>query len=633
MEALALVGSVAKFALLLAGLLLPGAALMRALRVPTTLATSFAGSAVAIYATVLALQLASIPISLASLSAGLALFTGTSWFFGRDARPARPQAADTAHEHPNGQAGRPALPFLGLLTRFGPWTPLYLLFWAATLVRLLHEPLAGADLEFRWSFLAEQMLRLGTLDFYPPRSTADFTHYFWLESIPPGASALHAWAFACAGRASLLWAAPAVLLQLWAIHELLWHTAERSGGQRAARYACLAAAACPLLTWSVLLGQETGLTALSLTGVAFALQARCHFRTAGWAALVGIFATLGAAAREYGLVFPVLAAAGLALQRADCRAWLAFLATAVLSLLWPLRTTLLTGNPFYSLATLSVFPTNARFLAWIEHDAAALGTVLQTAQGWRDTGRYLVLFGLPALVGWAALIRFSRQRSRAMAWMLGSSLVILGLWAASVRYTNGGLFYSLRLASPALALGALAAGIGLAYVTERRARFARWAPGALGGILVFSLAGVLALPRNPWRAPIRDWPAFAPRPTPPEPDDTLALILRHADPATGAALGPVLTDAPGFQRRVRPADVRAVPPWSPQADALFDGTLLPAEAARRWRATGIRYLVLSKWQANIDFFNARSRWAQPPFQTQLVGETPQTAVFLIKVTD
>lgn len=623
MEALALVGSVAKFVLLLAGLLLPGAALMRALRVPATIATSFAGSAAAIYATVLALQLGSISISLASLSAGLALFTLVARrVSGRNG----PQQTDH----------RSLLSRTGLrdsLTRFGPWTPLYLLFWVATVMRLIHEPLAGPDLEFRWSFLAEQMLRLGTLDFYPPRSATDFTHYFWVESIPPGASALHAWAFACAGRASLAWAAPAVLLQLWAIHELLWHTADRIGGQRAARYAALAAAACPLLTWSVLLGQETGLTTLSLIGVAFSLQSWSHARTAGWAALAGIFATLGATAREYGLVFPMLGAAGLALHRADRRAWLTFLGFASLSFLWPLRTAFLTGNPFYSLATLPFFPTNPRFLAWIEHDAATLGATLQTAQGWQDAGRYFVLFALPALVGWTALVRFSSQRQRAMAWMLGAVLVLLGLWATSVRYTNGGLFYSLRVASPALALGALAAGIGLAYAVERRSRFARWAPGALGGILMFSLAGVLALPRNPWRTPIRDWPALAPRAVLPEPDDTLALILRHAAPSRGAAIGPVLADAPGFQRRFLSANVRVVPLWSPQADALFDGTLLPAEAARRWREAGIHYLVLSKWQANIDFFNARSRWAHPPFQTQLVGETPQTAVFFIEITD
>ena len=75
MELTAAIIALAKLALLLAGLLVPGAMLMRALRVPVTVATSFAGSAVALYATVLALQFTSITISLASLTGGLAAVT------------------------------------------------------------------------------------------------------------------------------------------------------------------------------------------------------------------------------------------------------------------------------------------------------------------------------------------------------------------------------------------------------------------------------------------------------------------------------------------------------------------------------------------------------------------------------
>src|SRR6185436_4657850 len=97
-------------------------------------------------------------------------------------------------------------------------------------------------IEFRWSFLAEQMLRIGSLEFYPPVSAEDFLSYFWAESIPPGASALHAWAYACAGGVRSIWTMPAVVLQMASLHEILWRTAARIGGISAARFACLAAA-------------------------------------------------------------------------------------------------------------------------------------------------------------------------------------------------------------------------------------------------------------------------------------------------------------------------------------------------------------------------------------------------------
>jgi hypothetical protein len=80
-------------------------------------------------------------------------------------------------------------------------------------------------------------------------------------------------------------------------------------------------------------------------------------------------------------------------------------------------------------------------------------------------------------------------------------------------------------------------------------------------------------------------------------------------------------------------NVRVVPPWSPQADWLFDLNLPPAEAVQRWRDSGIRHLVITKWQSHLDFFNQRSRWNRPPFQVQLIGETPSTAVFSIWAAD
>ena len=45
---------------------------------------------------------------------------------------------------------------------FGWWTPLYALFWIAVLLRVWHAPLNGPDVEFRWGWLAEQMLGLGS---------------------------------------------------------------------------------------------------------------------------------------------------------------------------------------------------------------------------------------------------------------------------------------------------------------------------------------------------------------------------------------------------------------------------------------------------------------------------------------
>ena len=610
----------AKFLLLLAGLLVPGAMLMRALRLPATVALSFAGSAAAIYATVLGLQFTGVRISLASIAAGLAVVTTAALVLGRSRAGFSPPFSRNASDTRSEGGLKPAL-----LT-------LYALFWIAVLWRAWREPLAGPDIEFRWSFLAEQMLRHGSLDFYPPRSAEDFTHYFWAESIPPGVSALHAWAFACAGMANAAWTVPAVVLQIVSLHELIWRTAARVGGMSSAQLAILAAAACPLLTWSLLLGQETGLTALALVGVAFAIAEWRGTRAPAWGAIAGVFATLGAMAREYGLVFPAIATVTWFLIRTDRRTWIAFVAVAALGLVWPVRTWVLTGNPFHSLDVAGIFPTNVRFLSWIEHDAAALGAPLQSAAGWGDVLRYLALFAPTAALGAVALVLLAGRRHRDAVWALSATLIVAALWAASVRYTNGGLFYSLRVLAPALALGALAVGIaGAALAPGAPRRVA----AVVIGLGLMTLPATLALPQNPWRTPWRAWPAFTPQTESVSPDPTLAVLLKLAGRSSDASAttGVVLADSPGYQRRFQPHGIRVIPLWSSQADWLFDLSLPASEAVRRWRESGVRHLIVTKWQTNLDFFNTRSRWARPPFQVQLVGETATTAVFSIRAVE
>ncbi len=625
MDAPDLLRLIATLTLLLTGLVLPGAALARALRLPVTVATAFSGSVLAIYTSLLALQFAGIAVTLATLSLVLAVITFAGAAAGRVVRGNDPHPADT-----HGQVARyPFAPFASM----GGWTPLYLLAWAALILRAGQNPLAGPDIEFRWGFLAEQWLRQGSLAFYPPRSAADFTSYFWAESIPPGVAALHLWAFACAGQSAAAWTIPALLLQVLTLHELIWRTAERLAGIRAAQLATLAAAACPLLSWSALLGQETGLTAIALTGLAWALTGWRENGERRWLAAAGLFASVGAVTREYGLVFPVLAAAGVSGLRPDRRAWLAFLLPVTVGLVWPARTWLLTGNPFHSLAVGRLFPVNERFVAWTTFDAAPLGAELRSPEGLLTLGRYFLFFAAPAVLGWLGVAVQLRTHPRLAGWGLGSIGAIIVLWVVSVPYTNGGLFYSMRVLSPALALGCLAAGIGAAHLTAPPRRSGLVPAGAMTVLTLGMLIPTLALPldfrRNPWR----EWPAFH-RATLGTKDETVAAVERLRS-ASGPAnrVGVILADGPGFQRRFAQTGLNVIPLWSPQADGLFNLTLAPAEAARRWQASGITHVVITKWQTNLDFFLQHSRCLRSPFVTRVAAETAQTRIYSVTITD
>jgi hypothetical protein len=397
--------------------------------------------------------------------------------------------------------------------------------------------------------------------------------------------------------------------------------------------ATLAAAACPLLSWATLLGQETGLTAIALAGIAWALTGWRENGERRWLAAAGLFASVGAVVREYGIVFPLLAAAGLLGLRSDRRAWLAFLLPAAAGLVWPLRTWLLTGNPFHSLAVGGLLPINERFVAWINFDAATLRSALWSAPGAMNLARYLLFFSVPALVGWLVVARMLRAHPRLAGWAAGAIALIIGLWILSVPFTNGGLFYSLRVLSPALALGCIGTGIGLAHITAPPRPNPVLPSVLVAGTCLALLVPTAALPLDFRSAPWREWPAFC-RPAPAEADETVGAIARLQREADGKdRVGVILADGPGFQRRLADTGLTVIPPWSPQADSLFDASLPPAEAASRWRASGITHLVVTKWQPNVDFFQQHSRWRQPPFVTRLVAETSRTRVFAVTVQD
>lgn len=610
---------VAKLTLLIGGLLLPGGAIARALRLPATLAVWFLGSVVAIYVTVLVLQFTGVTLTRGTLASGLAVIIAGTFVGTRGFR--RAGSANGTSLRISSLSDR-LFPFLAM----GAWTPCYLLGWAVILLRAWLNPLAGPDTEFRWSFLAEQMLARGSLDFYPPRSADDFFHYFWVESIPPGVSALHAWAFACAGQAVAAWTLPALILQGMALHECVGRTAQRYAGVGAARYACLTLMASPLLLWSGLLGQETGLTALALSGIAWALLSWRRDGGGPWPMLLGLFALLGAITREYGLIFPALAAAGLLAGGAQRRAWIEFTAIAVIGVVWPLRTWVLTGNPFYSLGVGGLFPANPRFVAWITADAAALSGVLKRVEGWQDLLRYFLIGTPTALIGWGGLVCSAARGGRAAGWGGFAVAVIVAVWVVSIPYTNGGLFYSMRVLSPALALGSVGAGILLAnphFVSSRTAAF------AMSILLVLTLIPNLALPANYGTTPWREWPAFFSPKMAADPTVAAVLNVRASDP-TASPADVILADSPGYQKRFATTGLRVVPLWSPQVDGWFDAALPASETRRLWRASGITLLVITKWQTHLDFFYKHSRWAQPPFQVRLVAETSEVWIFAIK---
>ncbi len=581
-----------RLALLIAGLLVPGTLLLRAVGLPRSLSGSFIVSAVLLHGVVLVLAFTGWPIGPGTLAAGLTLLATAAFLVAR-----RKPVVASAEEG------------LGVMfTRWNPWVLFYGAVWIVLLYRLGTQPLTGPDVGFRWSWLAEQMLRQGSLGFYPPHSTADFARYFWAESIPPGVAGLYAWSYACGGSFAPLWTSPAVLLQFLALHDLVWRLAHRMGGEPAARLAVLLLAATPLLNWSVVIGQETGLTAIGVCGLVYGLLAwGTDHQNRTWLLLAGFSAALVAVAREYGVAFGALGAVVLLAWRAPWRGLLAYGLTALLlPATWFGYVWLKTGNPVYSLGLAGLFPVNDVFDRYTAFVRLLQSVGLVSPEGLYQFLRYLLLFALPAVAGlmlaaWRARITFTL----AALFIVATTL----LWIVSIGYTAGGLFYSMRVLSPVFSLAAILGGVAAAEAAGNSS-FRRIGAGFLLVLGLESLPKTLALPVNPYRAAPVDWlhagGEFVGRTARAD-----AELLPAVRSLPGRPV--IITESAGLQRLLAGTGLPVVPIWSPAVSWLLDARLPAADFTARLRELGDCCLILTRDSHGARFVQARAHPSLGPF--------------------
>src|SRR5205823_2227550 len=161
-----------------------------------------------------------------------------------------------------------------------PWTTqdrtLLLMSGLVGAVLLVHSaitPLMGGDTLFRWDFLAQKLLSLGRFDFYPPLTPADFRTYFFVDGIPPLVSFTNWWLYASAGRYMPLLICIFVGAQYACTLAFTYGAASEVFSRRAGVLAAAILAASPMYFRSVVLGQETGLTALSVAATLYFIAA------------------------------------------------------------------------------------------------------------------------------------------------------------------------------------------------------------------------------------------------------------------------------------------------------------------------------------------------------------------------
>lgn len=595
-----LLHSVVTGVLLAGGLLGPGWLLGRACRLRVGFVGAFLGSAAILLNLVLVLDALGVAISHKSLAAGLGLLGAALALVGRkNLSLANPRSPITAPDPRRWQ--RHHWYFLSAALGLG-----------AIGLRATLDPLSGFDTLFRWDFLAHQMIREGGLRFYPAVTGEDFLHYGWPDGIAPLVSVLYAWAYLAANNAAAGVTAPIVIAQGLLLFLAVWQLAARKDRSTAA-LACALLAASSVLLWGTAMGQETGLTALSVIAMFLFIERHREDPAGRWLWWAGLAAGVGALAREYGFAYLALGVFALARHRTPLRRWLQFIAAAlVVAAPWYLRNALKTGNPLYSHDLAGLFPVNPLLMEYNELAAAQFAPGAPESSWPRLAALALGLGGAPLVLGALGALRRWRETTG-----LVSLAVLTGLWLVSLGKTSAGPGYAVRVLTPAVALGAV---LGAQWLASWKSPWLhRLLPLGLGLLAIDAGLRSLYLPVEAevrwWQRDAGSWRDFGRDAEKWRAHPNWAAI---ADAAGGRA---ILTPDPTTHALFVRLGAKAAPLFSPEVRFLFAPEAELQACFTRLRAQGLRFILLTRTSALND-----AQAERHPFFRALRA-TPPTAVF------
>ncbi len=533
----------------LAAFLMPGWLLSRILPVPAPFGAAFIGSCILLHSTVILLQVGRVPLHQGTVGLGIVLtsIAMAVWLLQRHAEPIATKAIHI-------RTGLPSI----------LWTIPCAIASASVLTRIVLDPLSGFDNGFRWDYLARLMVARQSLDGYPPVTAEDFEYYAWCDSIPPMVASLNFLIYSMTGSIAPSLTAIRIGGEAVVVASLVYRNSQLLWGDRAGMASVAFLSSSALALWALAIGQETGLTTISLLGLLYFLELhrrRPAPRLLFWAALA---ASLGSLAREYGLSFVALGCAVLLARGRPWREWALFLtvATAVAAP-WYIRTWLLTGNPIFPMSLGGLLPGNLMHETTMHGIASIWGLNRQIgafASFSLSLGAVAAL--LPVIGGLVGMLRSGRSGVPIVL----AIVLVTGLWIWSLPYTGGGWAYSTRVLMPALALLAVFSG-WIALHSKRVNLFA---------LLVVATVSVDAARRS-WFLP--GFPFLSPLETTvakwQDIDEALDSISTHPiwDALVGHAAGRgIVVDHPANHALITLRGGRAVPVFSPALAPSFSSS-------------------------------------------------------------
>ena len=271
-------------------------------------------------------------------------------------------------------------------------------------------------------------------------------------------------------------------------------------------------------------------------------------------------------------------------------------------------------NPFYSHELGDLFPVNPLFVEWNRLFLIGQQSLLRHGSDWVRLALDLALWALPAVAGLGLLLW-----TRSLGWRRSALFVSLcgGLWFASVPQTTGGLFASLLLLSPALALLVVSAGIGLRETLPRS--LPRWGLVLFIGLFLESWPKTLVVPENPYQLAPAGWLAASRQPNGAVRPGLDELRARLAALPPG---GGIVSDNAALCRLGAETGHPVSPLWTPEFAWFFDRTQTPESISRHLQESHIRYLFVGQTGPTLQYLQEHGHWTNPRYALKVVGLTP-----------
>lgn len=440
----------------LVGFVLPGLGLSRRFSSPIPACTTFLISILNLFLVTLIYQLLGLPIQFLSLFPSLAFLSILCLYLGRQGSVSGLTISDW-------KAHRGIALLIGALCLL-------------MLIRTTMWPLSGADTSFRWNLLATQIFKRGHYNYYPPQTSADFELYPMVDAIPPLISICYYWIYECCSgvfpRATSVFVTVQYVLTISVIFSCAKYMKNRAAGH----WAAAIFSSSELSFWAIGMGQETGILGLSMVG-SLSLLTRVQRKNARALTILAACVTaVGMLSREYGGIIVISGAVVLYFRQVGWRSLIFYVALSFLLCgAWYLRTWVLTGNPFYSIRTVTFFPVHERYDAMMS---------LAKSRQWFNFGSFIdiakeltIICGLPIIFGLPFM--FSQVKSR--PYFLIVSILLGVVWFVSVGHTS--LWqYSLRALQPLCVVLCVGGGMTVHHLHKSR---------LVGAILPFIIVAVM----------------------------------------------------------------------------------------------------------------------------------------------